>query len=62
MPFKKGISSLGYTQLSIQLNSSSGCRYQWLVQIINRTGGLGYCAITTDGSSGTVQIVDVTCN
>lgn len=56
------VSSLGHMQTSIQLNSSSGCRYQWLVQFITSTGGSGFCAMTTDGSSGTVEIVDVTCN
>jgi len=56
------ISSLGHIQTSIQLNSSSGCRHQWLVQFITNSGGSGYCAITTDGSGGTVEIVEVGCN
>lgn len=56
------IENLGYVQLSIQLNSTSGCRYQWLVQFISDAGQSGYCAITTDGSSGIVEIVNVTCN
>ena len=56
------IENLGYVQLSIQLNSTSGCRYQWLVQFISDAGQSGYCAISTDGSSGIVEIVNVTCN
>lgn len=55
------IESLGYLQLSINLNDNVDCRYQWLVQIISDNGESGYCAITTDGSSGVVEIVDVTC-
>ena len=56
------IDELGHNQLSIQLNSSSGCRYQWLVQFVTSYGSSGYCAMTTDGSSGSVEIVDETCN
>lgn len=55
------IESLGYTQISINLNDNVGCRYQWLVQFISDNGVSGYCAMTTDGSSGIVEIVDVTC-
>tara|TARA_R110002167_G_scaffold191391_2_gene393836 strand:- start:398 stop:1048 length:651 start_codon:yes stop_codon:yes gene_type:complete len=56
------VRSLGNRQLSIQRNSSDGCRHQWLVQFINKYGSSSYCAFTTDGSSGVVEIVDVTCN
>ena len=56
------IKSLGYMQLSINLNDNVDCRYQWLVQFISDNGVSGYCAMTTDGSSGIVKIVDVTCN
>lgn len=58
------IESLGYRLLSIRLNSSaeSECRYQWIVQVISDQGHPGWCAMTTDGSSGTVEIVNVTCN
>lgn len=58
------IENLGYRLLSIRLNSSaeSECRYQWLVQVISDQGHPGWCAMTTDGSNGTVEIVNVTCN
>lgn len=56
------IESLGYTQISINLNDNVDCSYQWLVQFISDNGVSGYCAMTTDGSSGIVEIVDVTCN
>ncbi len=56
------IESLGHTQVSINLNDQADCRYQWLVQFISRNGASEWCAITTDGSSGVVEIVDVTCN
>ena len=56
------IESLGHTQISIQLNSAVDCRYQWLVQFISSYGTSEWCAMTTDGSSGFVEIVNVTCN
>ena len=56
------IQSLGYMQISIQLNSAQECRYQWLVQIISDYGTSEWCTMTTDGNSGFVEIVDVTCN
>ena len=55
------ISSLGYSQLSIQSTDQEDCKYQWVVQILKDTGEYGFCSMTTDGSSGSVQIVDVTC-
>ena len=55
------IESLGHIQTSINLNDNVDCRYQWLVQFISDNGESGYCAITTDGSSGVVEIVDVSC-
>lgn len=56
------IKSLGHRQISIQLNSAVDCRYQWLVQFISSYGTSEWCAMTTDGSSGFVEIVNVTCN
>lgn len=56
------IRSLGYKLVSINLNSEVDCRYQWLVQVIRYNGNDGWCEMTTDGTSGSVEIVSATCN
>ncbi|MDB9701771.1 hypothetical protein OAA53_03445 [Salibacteraceae bacterium] len=56
------IRSLEYKKVSIRLNSEGDCRYQWLVQVISDNGNDGWCEMTTDGNSGSVEIVSATCN
>ena len=56
------IRSLGYKLVAISLNSEGDCRYQWLVQVITDNGNDGWCEMTTDGTSGSVEIVSATCN
>ena len=54
---------LNYGLTNIMLYSSNGCQYQWLIQGIEMEHNVSFdCTVTTDGSSGEVEIVGVECD
>jgi len=53
--------SLGHRILGIQLMSSNGCSYSWLVSCVTRNMQSADCVVNTDGSSGSVVITKVGC-
>ncbi len=53
--------NLGYTILSIQLNSNSDCAYQWLVQTIDKYGIDRFCSVNTKLVSGEIEVTNAKC-
>lgn len=53
---------LNYGLTNMMLISSDGCSFQWLIQGIEMEHNVSFdCNVTTDGSSGEVEIIAVDC-
>jgi hypothetical protein len=54
--------NLGYKVLNLNLNSKNGCAFQWIINGFDSNGSSLYCAMTTDGSSGSISVTNTACN